>query len=55
VARLRWVKIGRTLEQGVEVLSGVDAGERVVADASKGRDGLLVQDMTTVPLSPQGS
>lgn len=54
VARLRWVKIGRTLEQGVEVLSGVDAGERVVADASKGRDGLLVQDMTTVP-SPQGS
>ena len=24
VARLRWVKIGRTLEQGVEVLSGVD-------------------------------
>ncbi len=50
VARLRWVKIGRTLEQGIEILSGVDAGERVVVDASKGRDGVLVQDMTAVAL-----
>jgi multidrug efflux pump subunit AcrA (membrane-fusion protein) len=50
VARLRWVKIGRTLEQGVEILSGVDAGERVVVDASKGRDGAPVQAMTTVAL-----
>ena len=53
VARLRWVKIGRTLEQGVEVLSGVDAGERVIVDGSKGRDGALVQDMTAVALPPQ--
>lgn len=55
VARLRWVKIGRTLERGVEVLSGVDAGERVIVDGSKGRDGALVQDMTAVALPPQGS
>ncbi|MBS0171048.1 MAG: efflux RND transporter periplasmic adaptor subunit [Nitrospira sp.] len=53
VARLRWVKIGRMLEQGVEILSGVDAGERVVVDASKGRDGVPVQDMTAVALPPQ--
>ena len=53
VARLRWVKIGRTLEQGVEVLSGVDAGERVIVDGTKGRDGALVQDMTAVASPPQ--
>jgi len=53
-ARLRWVRIGRTLEQGVEILSGVDAGERVIADGSRGRDGVLVQDMTAVALPPQG-
>lgn len=50
VARLRWVKIGRTLEQGIEILSGVDAGERVIVDGTKGRDGALVQEMTAVAL-----
>jgi multidrug efflux pump subunit AcrA (membrane-fusion protein) len=55
VARLRWVKIGRTLEQGIEILSGVDAGERVIVDGTKGRDGALVQDMTAVASPPQGS
>ena len=55
VARLRWVKIGRTLERGVEVLSGVDAGERVIVEGAKGRDGALVQDMTAVASPPQGS
>ena len=55
VARLRWVKIGRTLERGVEVLSGVDAGERVIVEGAKGRDGAMVQDMTTVASPPQGS
>ncbi len=53
VARLRWVKIGRTLEQGVEILSGVDARERVLVEGSKGRDGVLVQDITAVALPPQ--
>lgn len=53
VARLRWVKTGRMLEQGVEILSGVDAGEKVVVEASKGRDGAPVQDMTAVALPPQ--
>ncbi len=50
VARLRWVKIGRVLGPGVEILSGVDAGERVIADGRKGRDGALVQEMTAAVL-----
>ncbi|MBI4002161.1 MAG: efflux RND transporter periplasmic adaptor subunit [Nitrospira defluvii] len=53
VARLQWVKVGRMLEQGVEILSGVNAGERVILDATKGRDGALVQDMTAVALPTQ--
>lgn len=55
VARLRWVKVGRTLTQGVEILSGVNAGERVIVDGTKGREGALVQDMTAVALPPMGS
>ena len=50
VARLRWVKLGRPLEQGVEVLSGLNAGERILADATRGEDGALVQDVTAVAL-----
>ena len=55
VARLRWVKIGRTFEQGIEILSGVDAGERVIVDGTKGRDGALVQEMTAVASPSPGS
>jgi RND family efflux transporter MFP subunit len=54
IARLRWVKVGRTLEQGVEVLSGVNVGERVMVDGTKGREGALVQDMTAVALPHNG-
>jgi hypothetical protein len=43
------------LEQGIEVLSGVDAGERVIVEGAKGRDGALVQDTTAVASPPQGS
>lgn len=55
VARLRWVKVGRRLAHGVEILSGVDAGERVIVDATKGRDGALVEGMTAVASPPQGT
>ncbi len=48
MAQLRWVKVGRSVGDTVEVLSGVDAGEHVLADASKGRDGALVQITETV-------
>ncbi len=47
-ARLRWIKIGRKLEAGVEVLSGLNGGERILLDGAKGRDGLAVQEMTAV-------
>lgn len=50
VARLRWVKLGRPLGQGIEVLSGVSAGERIIAEATKGADGALVQDVTAAAL-----
>ena len=53
VARLQWVKVGRTFAQGVEILSGVNAGERVIVDGTKGRDGAHVQNMTAVALPPQ--
>lgn len=39
VVRARLVRIGRRLGAEVEVLSGLDAGERVLADAARGVDG----------------
>lgn len=42
IARLRWVKIGRTFDDGVEVLSGLNLGERVMTEAAKGVDGATV-------------
>ena len=53
VARLQWVKVGRTMDQGVEILSGVNAGEQVVLDGTKGRDGVVIQDMTAAALPTQ--
>lgn len=43
IARLRWVKVGRTLTGGVEVLSGLNVGERVLADAAQGANGARVE------------
>ncbi|WP_447974673.1 efflux RND transporter periplasmic adaptor subunit [Nitrospira sp. Kam-Ns4a] len=43
VGRLRWVKIGRVLGQDVEVLSGLNVGERILADAAQGADGVRVE------------
>ncbi len=48
VARLRWVKLGRRFEQQVEILSGLNEGERVLTDGSRGVDGATVQITETV-------
>jgi len=43
VAHLRWIKVGRTFPDSVEILSGLNVGERILADASKGVDGARVE------------
>ncbi|OQW33540.1 MAG: hypothetical protein A4E19_03895 [Nitrospira sp. SG-bin1] len=43
IAHLRWVKIGRRLDQQVEILSGVNIGEVVLRDAARGIDGAVVK------------
>lgn len=43
VARLRWVRLGRRFDQQTEILSGLNEGERVLIDASRGSDGATVQ------------
>lgn len=47
IARLRWVKLGRRYEKQVEILSGINEGERVVMDGSRGIDGATVQVVET--------
>lgn len=48
IARLRWVKTGRRLDQQVEILSGVNVGESVLLDAARGIDGAAVTLVETV-------
>jgi RND family efflux transporter MFP subunit len=48
VARLRWVRAGRRFGQQTEILSGINEGERVLIDASRGSDGALVQISDTL-------
>ncbi|GKS63613.1 RND transporter [Nitrospira sp.] len=48
VARLRWVKLGRRFENQVEILSGLNEGERVLSVGSQGVDGAAVQITQTV-------
>ena len=43
VAHLRWVRVGRRFNQQIEILSGINEGERVMIDASRGSDGAIVQ------------
>lgn len=43
IARLRWIKVGRRFEQQLEILSGVNPGERVLLDGSRGIDGAPVE------------
>lgn len=45
IARLRLIKVGRVLGEEVEVLSGLAVGERVLADGTKGLDGVPVQPL----------
>lgn len=53
IARLRWVKPGRRFGNLVEILSGINEGERVLTDGSRGVDGASVQIDQTVA-SPAG-
>ena len=46
LARLRWVKLGRTVGESIEILSGVTAGERLLADASTGIEGTKIDAVT---------
>ena len=48
VARLRWVRIGRRFNQQAEILSGINEGEHVLTDASRGTEGAIVQVHETV-------
>jgi len=48
IARLRWIKVGRNLNDTIEVLSGLNVGEVVMEDGTKGRDGAPVQEVTAV-------
>jgi RND family efflux transporter MFP subunit len=54
IARLRWVKAGRRFANQVEVLSGMNVGERVLLEGARGVEGALVQVAETVasPASP---
>ncbi len=54
IMRLRWVKVGRTRGTSVEILSGLNPGERVLADATQGQDGGRVEitEVVAVP-APQ--
>ena len=46
LARLRWVKLGRTVGESIEILSGVTAGERLLADANTGIEGARIEGVT---------
>ncbi len=50
IGRLRWVKIGRRLERDVEILSGVNAAERVMLEGARGVDGAKLQIVKDVAL-----
>jgi RND family efflux transporter MFP subunit len=48
IARLRWVKVGRRPDQQAEILSGVNVGESVLRDATRGIEGAAVTTVDTV-------
>ena len=43
IGRLRWIKVGRRFDKQVEILSGVNAGERVLLEGARGVDGAPVK------------
>ena len=48
IARLRWIKLGRRFEKDVEILSGINRGERVLTDGQRGVDEAAVEIIETV-------
>lgn len=46
LAHLRWVKLGRTVGESIEILSGLTDGERLLADASTGIEGARIEGVT---------
>ena len=52
VARLRWIKAGRRFDKQVEILSGVNVGERVLLEGARGIDGTAVQIVDAVASPP---
>ena len=48
IARFRWIKPGRRFEKDVEVLSGINIGERVLKDGHRGVDGVAVEIIETM-------
>ena len=53
IARLRWVKLGRRVEEQMEILSGLNGGERIVTEGRRGVDGAVVHIIGTAT-SPTG-
>lgn len=54
LAHLRWVKLGRSLDGAVEILSGLNVGEQILVDGTKGVDGARVEVIQAVA-GPQAS
>jgi RND family efflux transporter MFP subunit len=54
IGRLRWVKVGRRFGAQIEILSGVNVGERVLLDGARGVDGAAVQVVDTAAPPNQG-
>jgi len=54
IGRMRWVKVGRRLDTKIEILSGVNVGERVLLEGARGVDGAAVQivDAVAPPAKP---
>ncbi|TKB91909.1 MAG: efflux RND transporter periplasmic adaptor subunit [Nitrospira sp.] len=54
IGRLRWVKVGRRIDNQVEILSGVNVGERLLLEGVRGVDGVVVQIVNSVasPATP---
>jgi RND family efflux transporter MFP subunit len=47
--RLRWVRVGRSNGESVEVVSGLFAGDTVALDAARARDGLSARPVLRAP------
>ena len=54
ISRLRWVKVGRRLDTQIEILSGVNVGERVLLEGTHGVDSAVVQIVDAVASPSQG-